>query len=202
MTNGGWFFVGVKVRRGKSIWTIIRTGEEAQQNDDDQTKARKRRRNVDSRVYGADGHYPGRSRRAERLAAETRQRVVSRSPRGYREYAAANGPVERSQHAHATYAHSAGKADWKEYSTGPRYFGLTASHIRRRKGAPPSSAPFLSWDSSVLRHRWVDLVGPGENASGKIFDVLEARVLQDQRRLLAACAGAAVDDDLAILLRG
>src|SRR5216683_1441520 len=54
----------------------------------------------------------------------------------------------------------------------------------------------------VLRHRGVDLVGPGEDASGEVRDVGEAGLLEGEGGLLAAGSGAAVDDDLAVLLVG
>ncbi len=51
----------------------------------------------------------------------------------------------------------------------------------------------------VLRHGGVDLVGPLEDAAGEVFDVREAVLLEDERGLLRACAGAAVDYNLRVL---
>ena len=48
----------------------------------------------------------------------------------------------------------------------------------------------------------VDLIRPRQNPTGEILNMREPRLLQDQRGLLAACAGAAMDDDLAVHIVG
>ena len=82
------------------------------------------------------------------------------------------------------------------------------------KKAAPAFAVFESWACyaavgkakqgwagtsylSVLRHRLVHSVSPGQNSAGKIVDFLESRLLQEIYRLGAAHARAAVGHNFA-----
>src|SRR5258708_34966367 len=72
----------------------------------------------------------------------------------------------------------------------------------RKSGEPVGSPLLFYFLNLVLRHRWVDLVGPCQDAACKIRDVGKSSLLQHECSLLASGAGAAMDDDLAVLLGG
>src|SRR5580692_11345062 len=56
------------------------------------------------------------------------------------------------------------------------------------------------WLSSGFWHRRIDLFRPSQNAAGEVRNIRESSLLEGQRRLLAAYASFAVDDDFAVLL--